>query len=127
MNMIQNRIFLLLAILFFSCKPRITGIPAGEEFLLGLWQEATIETAGGKMLIRFNEVLEDSRCPQDTKCVWAGRVTLQLLIDRTRKVEITNEATDQGRRIILLKVEPVPRLGLDIRAKDYQVKLKVLK
>jgi len=35
------------------------------------------QNAGG-LVVRFNEVLEDSRCPVDVMCVWAGEATLSV-------------------------------------------------
>lgn len=46
--------------------PATLTIPIGREALIGT-------TA-----IRFHEVLEDSRCPVDVVCVWAGNARVQL-------------------------------------------------
>ncbi len=32
----------------------------------------------GRLQIQFQEVVEDSRCPVDVDCVWAGRVTVAI-------------------------------------------------
>lgn len=41
------------------------------------------ETAdlGGGLRVRPLEVLEDSRCPQNARCVWAGRLRLRVAVD----------------------------------------------
>jgi hypothetical protein len=49
-----------------------------EEFSLSVGQRASI--AGENLAIRFEEVLEDSRCPRDVVCIWAGRVTCMVEI-----------------------------------------------
>src|SRR5690606_12925603 len=40
------------------------------------------------------EVLEDSRCPADVQCVWAGRVRLSVRIDLGARSETREIATD---------------------------------
>ncbi len=52
------------------------------------------ETAdlGNGLRVRPLEVLEDSRCPQNARCVWAGRLRLRVNIDGVGDREITNEA-----------------------------------
>jgi len=47
-----------------------------EEFSLFMGQRALI--VGENLEIRFDEVIEDSRCPRDVICVWAGRVTCMV-------------------------------------------------
>ena len=47
-----------------------------EEFSLFMGQRALI--AGENLEIRFEEVIEDSRCPRDVICIWAGRVTCMI-------------------------------------------------
>ena len=52
----------------------------GEEFVLRLGESAEVEGSG--LSIRFAHVLEDSRCPPEAFCVWAGNATLVLDIAR---------------------------------------------
>jgi len=44
-----------------------------EEFSLSIVQHASV--TGEDLGITFEEVTEDSRCPSDVTCVWAGRVS----------------------------------------------------
>lgn len=52
------------------------------------------ETAdlGNGLRVRPLEVLEDSRCPQNARCVWAGRVRLRVSIVGVGEREITDSA-----------------------------------
>lgn len=50
----------------------------GEDFSLGEGQAAYVPTE--RMLIRFEGITEDSRCPSDVVCVWAGQVTAEVSI-----------------------------------------------
>lgn len=47
---------------------------------------------GNGLRVRPLEVLEDSRCPQNARCVWAGRVRLRVAIDGVGEREITDDA-----------------------------------
>jgi hypothetical protein len=44
-----------------------------EEFCLSIGQHASV--TGQDLAISFGEVTEDSRCPSNVTCVWAGRVS----------------------------------------------------
>jgi len=52
----------------------------GEEFELAVHQTAQISAE--KISVTFQEVLEDSRCPVDVTCIWAGlaEVSLQVAV-----------------------------------------------
>lgn len=49
---------------------------------------------GGGLRVRPLEVLEDSRCPQNARCVWAGRLQLRVAVEGAGEFEISaGEAT----------------------------------
>lgn len=95
-----------------------TVFPALEkEFQLGKDGIAFFQSEN--ILIRFSEVIEDSRCPIDVECIWQGRVSID--------VNVIKDEQDQGNFILtlgenendalhifdgffirLLKVEPYP-------------------
>jgi hypothetical protein len=57
------------------------------------------------------EVLEDSRCPMNARCVWAGRTRLTVRIDLGSRSETREIATDQSIQIAdgelaLVEVQP---------------------
>ena len=47
-----------------------------QEFVLVIGQRASI--AGEDLEIKFKDVTEDSRCPSNVTCIWAGRVTCMI-------------------------------------------------
>ena len=103
-----------------------------KEFSLGIGQTATIE--GEKLVIKFKAVLEDSRCPINVLCVWAGngKVEFEILdIDGQNKTVILNTeeepraTTLKGHKLILISLNP-PRIdGVSISPGDYAVTLRV--
>jgi hypothetical protein len=61
-------------------------VPLGQPFGLAIGQTATVAETG--LQVGFQRVLEDSRCPTQVNCVWAGRVTVEL------QVQAPNEAAE---------------------------------
>ena len=56
---------------------RVRSVDAGDPFRLELgetWRE-------DGHAVRFVEVVEDSRCPADVECVWAGRAQVRVEVD----------------------------------------------
>jgi hypothetical protein len=60
-----------------GCK-EAGSIEAGlnKEFSLSVGQQATI--TGEDLALKFKDVLEDSRCPKDVECFWAGRASCEV-------------------------------------------------
>lgn len=43
---------------------------------------------GDGLIVRPLEVLEDSRCPQNARCVWAGRLRVRVAVERVGEREV---------------------------------------
>lgn len=65
------------------------------------------ETAdlGGGLTVRPLEVVEDSRCPADVTCVWAGRLRLRAVVSGAAR-ELTLGEPAGG--VVLAVVKPGP-------------------
>lgn len=66
---------------------------------------------GQGLRVRPLEVLEDSRCPQNARCVWAGRLRLRVTIEGVGEREVTlDEVATQTPRgaFALVAVSPGP-------------------
>jgi hypothetical protein len=110
-----------------------------EAFALAGGQDAVI--AGEQLRIRFDEVLEDSRCPARVECVWTGQARIAAVVHAagiTPKTVAfnTNPAPGQnvqtatiGRYVIeLLSLEPYPQTPEDaIPLERYRATLQVAK
>lgn len=74
------------------------------------------ETAdlGGGLRVQPLEVLEDSRCPQDARCVWGGRLRLRVDIEGVGRRELSLDGfpveTPHG-ALTLVAVSPGPWAG----------------
>jgi hypothetical protein len=110
-----------------------------DAFALAGGQDAVI--AGDGLRIRFDAVLEDSRCPAQVECVWTGQariaVILQALEGPPKTVAFnTNPAPGQnaqtatvgGYVIRLLSLEPYPQTPQDaIPLEEYRATIEVAK
>lgn len=103
-----------------------------KEFALGLGQTAIIEEE--KLVITFKAVLEDSRCPINVLCVWAGngKVEFEVIdIDGQKKSIFLNTGEEpyattlKGHMLKLNSLNP-PRIdGVPFLPKDYFVNIRV--
>lgn len=73
-------IFLLLIIvLSLGCKKKTVRL--NEEFTLNFNKTAIVKTDGKKIAIKFNKLVEETRCQPDVQCVWAGEVAVRIQLD----------------------------------------------
>lgn len=88
---------------------------------IGIGQTTTIDNAK----ITFNAVIEDSRCPTNVQCIWAGRAIIsvtvaekgkdavqkQIILGATRAGENADNslATSNGSIIVASELKPYPK------------------
>jgi hypothetical protein len=104
-----------------ACAPIQTTaviVEPGVSFTLAPGQAATVRRADAR--ITFREVREDSRCPVDVQCVWAGDAKIDVTVARagspteTKTLSITppdNEVQIGNLKIRFVGLAPVPRQG----------------
>lgn len=103
------------------------------EFELAPGQRAIVD--GGQFVIRFERVVDDSRCPGDVWCVWAGDARLELRLEgmaedgggRVDTLHTTLEPRGARYGAYLVQVvalRPEPRSGDDPGARRYVVRLR---
>lgn len=71
------------------------------------------------------KVLEDSRCPMNARCVWAGRLRLSVRVDLGSGSQTREIATDQPIQVAdgqlsLVEVSPDLMAGDTAKPKDYR-------
>ena len=104
-------------------------IRIGEPFSLRIGETAYI--ADTPLSVRVNAVPEDSRCPRDAVCVWAGNARVALTVrhgPNAEDVELNStlepHATIRGPyRVELTDVSPVPTAGQPTPAEEYVIRL----
>jgi len=88
-----------------------------------------------KLSIRFVELVEDSRCPVDTNCIWAGNAKIKIRVSRSgRSQELTLDtngqhqaATAEGYSIKLISLIPAPRSNIRINRNGYVATFEAVK
>ena len=78
------------------------------------------------------EVLEDSRCPVDVQCIWAGTVRLRALLtsglgEAPQVFELGKPITTEVEEITLVEVLPGSEAGGELKASDYRFIFEISK
>jgi len=104
----------------------------GDRVTLNIGQTASYE---GDLKVKFLDVTEDSRCPQNVTCIWAGQVSCSLEVTTAGKTEgvtltqpgLTDAAAGRpvGAYTFRFDVEPYPEAGKQIEKTDYRLLLTV--
>jgi len=98
-----------------TMEPTIPAEP-GVAFELPVGKTAALNGNGAR--ITFKQVKEDSRCPADVTCVWAGDARIELTISRNGSSDDTkvlslspanSEARSGDIQIRFVGLTPVPR------------------
>ena len=107
----------------------------GRPFTLNAGRQVTL----GRLRIKFTAVTQDSRCPSDVTCVWAGNAAVRLDVSTNRSngksltlnsakgSSLANEVDYRGYKVKLVGLSPYPRSDQKIAAGDYVVTLLVSK
>ena len=107
-----------------------------REFTLKAGEQVTLKRT--RLRIKFVTVENDSRCPKDVTCVWAGNaaVRFQLSVGRRSKTVTLNtsgnatfvrEVEYQGYKVKLVDLSPSPLSKQKIAASAYTATLLVSK
>ena len=89
-----------------------------------------------KLTIGFVSLMEDSRCPVDVNCVWAGNARIQIKVGRSKNAMKTFELNTglkpkiisfAGYEIKLISLDPKPRTNARIDRNAYTATLAVSK
>ena len=75
----------------------VVSAQTGQAVLVCVGKQATEKQSG--LNVKFVEVLEDSRCPTDANCIWAGNARI--------KIEVTNK--DGGKKTLELNTNSGPK------------------
>jgi hypothetical protein len=76
----MKAIILILTILLGS-----TFAPAQAQEKLTIRNGGQAVTKNGRITVKFLELIEDSRCPEDVNCVWAGIARIKVRLSKNGK------------------------------------------
>ena len=105
-----------------------------EQFSLNFEKTATVSPVN--ITVKFLKVTEDSRCPSDVVCIWAGQVSALVNVNNNGKdigdIKLTLGANKDdavkdigGYYLKLLEVKPYPISTKKIEPSEYVVTLVV--
>jgi hypothetical protein len=128
----RRHYFLLLTVALAACHS--AGAPAPREAAF----DQEIQLAPGeralfgprKLDVEFVRVVEDSRCPTDVTCVWAGEVKVQLATRSGGAEAVQHELTAGkpaavgGLQLDVVQVQPERISTREIAAQEYRVTLQ---
>lgn len=116
-----------------SPAPSSTPGELGQEFEAA-YQQAVI-LASEKLSFVFQSLVQDSRCPSDVTCIWAGNVTIKVQLTQNGTelgtAELTLGATPESTakignyQLTLLEVTPYPKSTESRSPADYRVKMRI--
>ena len=106
----------------------------GESFELAF--EATTELSDVEIKVTFEDIVEDSRCPENSVCVWEGLIKLALNLEidgNLHEIELIDHVGHPqkaqaiiGERIIrLISVEPAKLTANQIPKDEYVIMLVI--
>lgn len=92
-------------------------------------------TAKAGIKIKFVELIEDSRCPTDTNCIWAGNAKIKVRVTKngcSKDLELNSNVAPQevvfaGYSFKLVGLTPEPRSNIRIDRNGYVAAIAVMK
>lgn len=128
-----------LLVLFWSLMTGIDTVTVTPEppYVLGTpvtlapGEGVTVQDGRERLDLQFAAVVEDSRCPVDVTCVWAGQATVRVHLGARGTHDIVTGAGApgvvevDGWRVEVVTVEPEPHSERPIAAGDYRVTFRI--
>lgn len=130
----MKSLFLILALTLFSGIFMQANAQASKTYtaVLKVGKQKTVTP--NKIKIQFLSLIEDSRCPADAQCVWAGNAKIKVKIWNSRdskEVEINTTsggplgASFDGYAINLVKLTPAPKSNIRINRNGYTATFEI--
>lgn len=101
--------------------PNVVGTPVAEGTAVPLGQPVAV----GDLAVTPMRVVEDSRCPAEVDCVWAGRLVVETRIDgagwrETDSISVGETYGTHGKVIALVAADPARSNQIPIEAAAYR-------
>jgi hypothetical protein len=104
----------------YANGPIVDGGPIRQDGLAMLGQPTRV----GQLVVTPMKVVEDSRCPMNARCVWAGRAIVATRIDgagwrETSNLELGKSYATHGTSVQLVSAQPEKMAGQEPPAQPY--------
>ena len=94
MKIMKISYFLLSMVVFTISMPlskkENQSFKLGEEVSIPFDSLATLNDKGTILVFQFADLIEESRCPPGATCIWAGRATIELKVDKARSFTLSH-------------------------------------
>ena len=125
------KLFTITLSLLMIFSMTISAAQTPDMLIVKMGQQKVSKKSG--LRIKFVSVIEDSRCPVGTDCVWAGnaKIKVQIVGERsTKEFEFNTTIGTKGDMldgwaIYLEELTPVPHATKKLNSKLYTAKFKV--
>lgn len=129
----MKTVFLTLLITLVFGGSVIAQMKTGREVKVQVNNQARV--AGTKYTVKFVEMVEDSRCPTGTNCVWAGNAKIKIQITKNGKtpkiLELNSNGPEtaafDGHTFKLTALTPHPAMNIRINRNGYIATIRVAK
>jgi len=86
--------FLLLACSQKEEKLPLVDDKLGETLTLKIGE--VVEVNGEALIVTFDKIIDDSRCPTGVDCFWEGQAEVNLLVNQTKEVVVIMRAEHEA-------------------------------
>ena len=118
-----------------SCASSLAGPTPSQDSEIVLAPGASARLTDTNLIVYFEEVVEDSRCPTGVSCVWEGDAAVRIRIDNPKvslsrytlhtNSQFVREAEQDGVLLRLVDVAPHPLADRKTQPDDYRVTLSI--
>ena len=121
----MKAIFLTLILTLVFGNLQSTEAQTNQTVKVQINQQKTL--AKSRLTIKFDSLVEDSRCPTDSKCVWAGNAKIKINVSKggeSKTFEINTNSepkavTFAGYKIKLTDLNPKPASNIRINRNGF--------
>ena len=118
-----------------ACEKSVSRADLPLNEVIPIKQGQVLENQAAKITLLMDSVINDSRCPSDVDCVWAGSAQVRFTFskgDASLKFTLNSDISPVDSlvfdyRIELIELSPGPVSGKPIRQGEYSAKIKVTK
>lgn len=127
-HMIKPFFFFSLILLIVGCKKETYNL--NDEFTLDFNKSALVKIDGVEYKIKFTKLEEESRCPPDVYCTWAGQVAVKINLNNDTDLiighhtTIPSSAEYKNHTVRLLEVNYGKKKNFG-EEKHYSIKLRI--
>ncbi len=124
-------LFIIFAFILFAGGVTAVETQSSQRVDIKIDHERSVRRTGLK--IKFIDMVEDSRCPKDVECIWAGNAKIKVRISKNGRSKIlelnsntkSSEDAFAGYKFALVGLTPEPHSNIRINRKGYVAAISI--